>query len=270
MKYSPLFYADTHCHLDMSQFEEDREQVLERAREAGVAFLLTLGSDLESCPKAVEMATQYASYGVYAAVGIHPHDAREIYPDIPESLRTLAEDPRVIAIGETGLDYYYDHSPRQMQTAMFREHILWARETDKPVVVHVRDAYEDALTILEEHFSPSQRGILHCFSGTREDAERVLNLGMHISLGGPLTWKKNEDLRKLAASLPPDRLLCETDSPYLAPAPKRGKRNEPAYVRYVHAALGEIWKCSEEDVARQIARNLGNLFPSLFPEEAAR
>ncbi len=268
MKCSPLFYADTHCHLDMSQFEEDREEVLERAREAKVAFLLTLGSDCESCPRAVDIATKYASYGVYAAVGIHPHDAKEIYPEIPRFLRDLAKDPRVIAIGETGLDYYYDHSPREMQTAMFREHILWARETDKPVVVHVREAYDDALALLEENFASSQRGILHCFSGTQEEAGRVLNLGMHISLGGPLTWKKNEELRKLAAWIPLDRLLCETDSPYLAPVPKRGKRNEPAYVRHVYAVLAEIRNCSEEDLARQMARNLRDLFPSLSPEEA--
>ncbi len=267
MELSPLFYADTHCHLDMSQFEEDREQVLERARQAKVTCMLTLGSDLESCPKAVEMATQYASYGVYAAVGIHPHDAREIYPEIPESLRVLARNPRVIAIGETGLDYYYDHSPRQIQQAMFRDQILWAREVDKPVVVHVRDAYEDALAILEEHFAPSQRGILHCFSGTPEDAKRVLDLGMHISLGGPLTWKKNEELRQLAATLPPERLLCETDSPYLAPSPKRGKRNEPAHVRYVYTKMAEVLGCSEEDLMRQVIQNLKDLFPSLSGEQ---
>ncbi|HPQ37603.1 MAG TPA: TatD family hydrolase [Synergistaceae bacterium] len=269
MKGSPLFYADIHCHLDMSQFEEDREQVLERAREQEVAFLLTLGSDLESCPRAVEIARKYASYGVYAAVGIHPHDAKEIYPEIPESLRALARDPRVIAIGETGLDYYYDHSPREMQRAMFREHILWAREVDKPLVVHVREAYDDALALLEEHFAPSQRGMVHCFSGTREQAERILDLGMYLSLGGALTWKKNDELRKIAASLPAERLFCETDSPYLAPVPKRGKRNEPAYVRYVYPLLAEVLGCFEEELALRMVQNLREFFPSLFPEEAA-
>ncbi len=261
-------YGDTHCHLDMPHFEEDLEEVLSRIEEAELGFVLTLGTDCEDSRRTVELIETYGDYPLYGAVGVHPHDAKTIYPAIPDSIKELGEHPRVIAIGETGLDYYYDNSPRPMQIAMFKEHILWAREVDKPVVIHVRDAWEDSLQTLEENLGPSQKGILHCFSGNAHQARRALDMGLHISLGGPLTWKKNDTLREVVSTIPPERLLCETDAPYLAPVPKRGKRNEPAYVRHVYTVMAKLLGMEEDDLALQIRHNTQELFPTVNWERA--
>lgn len=254
----PLF--DSHCHLYDEVFDDDRPQVLQRAQEAGLARLLVVGSDEATSLEALDLARCHADKGIFCAIGFHPHESRLMGDDIPGSLREAVSDPRVVAIGETGLDYFYDHSERSVQRKVFARHVVWAASIGLPLVVHVRDAFDDALKILEEEGASRCGGVLHCFSGNREEADRALALGFYLSFAGPLTYKKNDALRAVAASVPAERLLVETDSPYLSPHPLRGRRNEPTNVILTVRILAEVRGLAEVELAPLLWENSRRLF----------
>lgn len=222
---------DSHAHLDFDKFADDFDDVLARAAEAGVEMIVTIGTDLPSSRRARDLAHRFSH--LYASAGVHPHEADKFDDADWPALRALWDDPRVRGVGETGLDYYYDFSDRARQQVLFRRHLEVAGEVGRPVVVHVRDAYDDAFRIAEEVGLPAG-GVLHCFTGGPAEAERALALGFHVSFSGIVTFKNAEENRQALPLVPDDRLLVETDSPFLAPIPKRGKRNEPAFV--VHTA----------------------------------
>jgi TatD DNase family protein len=249
--------VDTHAHLDSGQFRDGREAVITRARAEGVGTILTVGCDLDSSRTALELARSFP--GVHASVGIHPHDAATADATTLAALRELASPPEVVAIGETGLDFYRDRAPRDLQRNAFRAQIRLARELAKPLIVHDRDAHGEVLAILQEEGAGEVGGVMHCFSGDLELARACAALGFFISFAGPLTYP-NSTLRAVAAGLPIDVMLVETDCPYLAPQPWRGKRCEPAYVRATAAALAAIKGLSLEDVARVTSLNAFRLF----------
>ncbi len=257
---------DTHCHLEMSQFDGDREEVINRAKEAGFEALITVGSDLEGTRKALQLAGRYDF--IHASVGIHPHDAKDFSQQIYEELREMTKNKKVVAIGETGLDYHYDHSPRDIQRDVFGRHLALAKETGLPIIVHSREAKEDTMAILDE--SGIDRGVLHCFSGDVEMAEKAMSMGLSISLAGPVTFKKAASLREIARIVPDDYLLVETDAPYLAPEPFRGKRNEPCFMLYTAKQVAELRGISFDDLARVTTLNAKRLFGiGYISEEAA-
>ncbi|MDR1733140.1 MAG: TatD family hydrolase [Synergistaceae bacterium] len=254
---------DTHCHINTDPLCSQASEVLRRAGEAGVKRILVVGSTPSDSAEAVRLARLYAAEGVFAAVGIHPHDSKLVEDELPEELLKLAEDPRVAAIGETGLDYHYDHSPRDVQRRVFRLHAEWARRTNKPLVIHVREAMEDALALLKSlPFDAARelRLLFHCYAGGLEYMNEVKALDAYISLAGPVTWAKNDALRETAAQAPEDRLLCETDAPWLTPRPYRGKTNEPAFVRFVYETVAEVRGISVEDLCRITDANAERLF----------
>ncbi|MDR1376417.1 MAG: TatD family hydrolase [Synergistaceae bacterium] len=257
-----MFFIDTHCHINSDQLRKDASAVVSRARGAGVGYMLTVGSDLATSMEAAALSRAYEREGVYAAVGVHPHDSKTVPREIPEALRKLAEDPRVVAVGETGLDYYYDHSPRDVQQNVFRRHVEWAFNINKPLVIHVRDAMADALKLLEGMpFDVSKMPLVfHCYAGGLEYLDAMKDLDAYLSIGGPVTWPKNEELREVASRVPEDRLFCETDSPWLTPRPYRGKLNEPAYVRFVYEEIAKSRGVSVDALARIVDANAARLF----------
>lgn len=257
---------DTHCHLEMAQFDGDREEVIRRAKEAGFEALISVGSSLEGTLGALKLAEQYDF--IYASVGIHPHDAKDFSQQIYEDLKRMTENEKVVAVGETGLDYHYDHSPRHVQREVFKQHLALAKETDLPVIVHSREAEEDTMALLAE--SGISSGVLHCFSGDAQMAEEAMSMGLSISLAGPVTFKKSSALREIVRMVPDDYLLIETDAPYLSPEPFRGKRNEPYYLRHTASYLAELRGISFEDIARITSLNARKLFGvGSMPEDAA-
>jgi TatD DNase family protein len=229
---------DTHTHLDDARYDADREAMIARARDAGVEAFVTIGCDLATSRAAVGLAERYPF--VYATVGVHPHEVKHMGDGWYDELRRLAAQPKVVGYGEIGLDYHYNHSPPKLQRERFREQVLLARELKKPIVVHTREAQEDTIAILREEKAGEVGGVLHCFSGDAWLAKDALDLGFYLSFSGVLTFQNAAMLREIAQTVPPDRLLVETDCPYLTPAPHRGKRNEPAYVRLVAEKLAEI------------------------------
>lgn len=246
-------FFDSHCHLFMKDFNEDRDAVVARARAAGVAHMVFIGYSLDSSRRAVELAEKLD--GCYAAVGIHPHDAKSGSPEVWDALAALARSsPRVVAIGEIGLDYYRDLSPRDVQAAGFRAQLALARRLDLPVVVHDRDAHEDALRILGEA-AGGLSVILHCFSGDRALAAEAWARGYSTGVSGPVTYPKAEPLRALLREAPRDRILIETDAPYLAPEPHRGRRSEPAHVVHAAEQLAALWEMSLQEVGRLTTAN---------------
>ena len=252
---------DSHAHLDFPQFDGDRGTVIERAREAGLVAILNVGTDLPSSRAAVALAEQYGF--IYAAVGVHPHDAKTVTPRVLDELRALARHPKVVAIGEIGLDYYRDRSPRPVQRYVFANQLALAAELGLPVVVHSREAHDDVMAALREWEDRGTEvgcGVLHSYSGGPERLEEVLGLGFSIGVSGPVTFPKAERLRAVAAMIPLERLLVETDCPYLTPVPHRGRRNEPAYVRYVVEAVARARGMPLKRVARATSNNLARLF----------
>jgi len=246
---------DSHAHLDFPQFDTDREAVIARAREAGLAAILNVGADLPSSRAAVALAEQYDF--IYAAVGVHPHDARTVTPAVLDELRALARHPKVVAVGEIGLDYYRDLSPRPVQRQVFADQLALATELALPVVIHSREAYDDVLAALRGW---QGAGVIHSYSAGLERLEEVLALGFFASISGPVTFRRAHRLRAVAAAVPLERLLVETDCPYLTPVPYRGRRNEPAYVRYVAEAVARARGISDEALARATADNARRLF----------
>jgi TatD DNase family protein len=251
---------DSHCHLDFADYGPDRQQVLNRARAAGIVTMICIGSgrDIGSARSAVALAAEERD--VFATVGIHPHDVGHMSEGDWDELGQLARAPRVVGIGETGLDYYYDHSPREAQQAAFRRFLQMCHAARQPVVCHIRDAHADAAAILREEGVPAAGGVIHCFTGGPDDARAYLELGLHLSFSGILTFKKADDIRAAAALAPVDRLLVETDAPYLAPIPHRGKRNEPAFVLETLKQLAAIKGLTTEGMAEATTRNTRRLF----------
>lgn len=252
---------DSHAHLEFPQFDADRKAVLERARAAGVETLLAIGSG--TGPDRLNAAIPFAEQHdwIYATVGIHPHEAKLATEEHFARLDELAHHPRVVAWGEIGLDYYYDHSPREIQQQVFRRQLKQARAAKLPIIIHCRDAWEDCMAILESDWrSSGLGGILHCFTGTPDDARRGLGMGFLVSFAGNVTYPKMQSLRDVVRDLPLDRLLTETDSPFLPPQSKRGKRNEPAFVVEVAQALANVRNLASEEVAAATAENFRRFF----------
>lgn len=252
---------DSHAHIDFPQFAEDRQAMLERARAAGVSTLLAIGTG--PGPDKLDSALPFAEQHdwIYATVGIHPHEAKEVAPQHLDKLASLARHPKVVAWGEIGLDYFYDHSPHDVQQKVFREQMVLAKQVKLPIVIHCREAWSDCLDILEEDWRPTGLGgILHCFSGTFEDARRGLDMGFLLSFAGNSTYPKAQNLRDVAKAVPLANILIETDAPYLAPQVYRGKRNEPAYVGEVAKAIASVRNLSAQTVASATAENFRRFF----------
>lgn len=252
-------FIDSHAHIDGTEFDADREEVIQRAHAAGVSVILNVGTgDPHSgaFERAVELGKTHES--IYTAIGAHPHDAR-LYDDAAEAkIKNLINHDRVIAWGEIGLDFHYDNSPRDVQVEVFKRQLRAARDCDLPVVIHTREAESETIDILRNEYNGS--GIFHCFSGSMDLAQRAIELGFMISFSGIVTFKKADELRAVAKQAPLDRLLIETDCPYLTPIPYRGKRNEPAYVVEVARCLATLHDVSIEDMARITSENFNRFF----------
>jgi TatD DNase family protein len=257
---------DSHCHLDSSDFEADRDEVIARAVDSGIERMVAIGTgegppDLEA---GIRMAERYPVF--LATVGVHPHDAGKATETTLARVSELLAHPKVIALGEIGLDYHYDFAPREAQKQVFTEQMRIAAEQRKPIVIHTREAWEDTLALIERHwFAHNVPGVMHCFSGGEKEAARALALGFYLSFGGIVTFPKAKDLQKVAATAPLDRILLETDSPYLAPVPKRGKRNEPLFVGYTAQKLATLRNMTFEDIASATTANFKRLFTSRTP-----
>jgi TatD DNase family protein len=251
--------VDSHCHLDFATFADDLDDVVARAGAAGVGMMVTIATSIEGCASARRVAERFPN--VYCSVGVHPHEAKTDGQKSADLLIRLAQYEKAVGIGETGLDYYYEHSPRDDQQVSFRAHIETARRTGLPLIVHTRDADEDTAEILAEEMKRAPfTGLIHCFSAGRKLAEAAVDLGLYISVSGIATFKAAEDLRQTLAAVPMDRLLVETDAPYLAPVPNRGKRNEPAFVALTAARLAEIKGVTPQEIAATTTDNFFRLF----------
>ncbi|MDH3229226.1 MAG: TatD family hydrolase [Alphaproteobacteria bacterium] len=255
-----MYLVDSHCHLDFPTFADDLDGVVGRARDAGVGAMVTICTHLSRFVQVRAVAERFE--GIWCSVGVHPHEADGEGPTAtPERLVALATDPLVVGIGETGLDYYYEHSARDAQQASFRAHIQAARQTRLPLIVHTRDADDDTIEILtDEYRNGPFSGVIHCFSTSRYLAERALEIGFYISLSGIVTFKAAADLQDTVRTLPLDRLLIETDAPYLAPVPQRGKRNEPAFVVHTGAAVAALKQVEMAELAQATSDNFFRLF----------
>ena len=266
---------DSHAHVDFPQFDDDRDAMLERARAAGVNTILAIG--VGPGPEKLDAAVPYAEAHdwIYTTVGIHPHEAKQVTSEHLETLARLANHPKVIAWGEIGLDYFYGHSPRDVQQRVFRAQMELAHAAKLPLIIHCRDAWSDCLDILNEYWKPTGLGgILHCFTSTTEDARRGVDMGFMVSFTGNLTYPKAQNIRDVAKDLPLEKILIETDSPYLAPQAVRGKRNEPAYVAEVAKALANVRDLGTEETAAATAENFRRFFhlarPSASPAAVPR
>ena len=251
-------FIDSHSHLDDDRFNEDRDVLIKSLKENKVDIAINVGADLETSINSVKLADKYDN--IYATVGVHPHSASEVTEETLDQFREMAKNEKVVAIGEIGLDFYYDNSPRDIQRKWFKEQINLAKELDLPVVIHSRDATKETFDIIKEAQDGSLRGVLHCFSGSVEMAMEYIKLGFYISLGGPVTFKNARVVREVAEAVPLDKLLIETDCPYLTPEPYRGKRNEPKYVSYVAEKIAQIKNISVEELAKATSANAKDLF----------
>lgn len=251
--------VDHHCHLDFPEFQQDLDGVVARAGAAGVGLLVTISTRMRRFDQVLGVAERYPN--VFCSVGTHPHNAHEELDIPPSEIVRLSQHPKVVAIGEAGLDYHYKNSTPEAQAEGFRNHIAAARETGLPLEIHTRDADEDTIAILEDEYKKGPfPALLHCFTGGRDLAMRAIDIGLYVSFSGVITFKKTEDLQKTAKDLPLDRILVETDAPFLAPNPYRGKTNEPSYVAHTAAKLAEIRGLSNEDLARATTKNFYRLF----------
>ncbi len=260
-----MIFVDSHCHIDGAEFDADREDVIKRAREAGVKMMLVVGTGdaakVENFSRVVQLAARHEN--IFAAVGVHPHDAKTFNAESKRRLIELAKSSeKVIAWGEIGLDFYYDHSPPEVQKEVFRRQIQIADELDLPIIIHSRDADVETVEILTEECGSEnfRGGIMHCFGGTAEMAEKLMNVGFLISFAGNVTFKKADNLREAARVVPLDKLLIETDAPYLAPIPFRGKRNEPSFVVETAKFLADFYKLEVEELAKQTTQNFLDFF----------
>lgn len=248
---------DSHAHLNDERFDLDREYLIENLEKNGIELVVNVGADMESSRASVALADKYEQ--IYAVVGIHPHSATEMNDKALKEIEDLTQNKKVVAIGEIGLDYYYDNSPRDIQRKAFREQIRLAKRLDIPIVVHTRDADADTLEILKEE-REGLRGVIHCFSSDRAQLQEYLDLGFFIALGGPVTFKKTDELKEVAKIVPLEKLLVETDAPYLAPTPYRGKRNEPIFVKETAALIANLRGIMLDDLALQTVKNTKEIF----------
>ena len=254
-----MMLVDSHCHLDFPDFAAERDAVIARARATGIGTMLTIGTRLDQFDKVRAIAERHGN--VWCSVGVHPHEAKEEGQSTPDRLIEATRHPRVIGIGETGLDFYYEHSPRAEQAESFRAHIAASRQTGLPLIVHTRDADQETGDILEQEYGKGAfPGLIHCFSSGPEVARRALALGMFISISGIVTFKAAESLRTIVRDIPIDRLLVETDAPYLAPVPKRGKTNEPAFVAHTAAKVAELKGVTVAELEAATTENFFRLF----------
>jgi len=249
---------DTHCHLDFDEFNSDRESVIGRAKKAGVSHFINIGSSLAGSRKSVELASRYSS--IFASIGIHPHHASETDESALNEIKSLVKKEKVVAVGEVGLDYFKSASPREKQKELFIRFIEISKEHSLPLVIHSRDATDDTLVILKEKCNLPIKGVMHCFSGDEKALNEVLDLGLHVSFTCNLTFKNAKKLREVARHVPPDRLLLETDAPFLAPQAHRGKRNEPSYMTELRDILSELLNLSKEEIERITTDNAKSLF----------
>ncbi|MDJ0841495.1 MAG: TatD family hydrolase [Acidobacteriota bacterium] len=248
---------DSHSHIYMDRYDEDRPAVIARAAEVGILNLLQVGCNLEESRQVIALAERVP--GIYASVGVHPHDADTVTDEVLDALEVLTHHPKVLSWGEIGLDFYYDNSPREIQKAAFEAQMKRAARLDLPVVIHTRDAEPETRDITARHPIP-RGGHVHCFTGSGELAADLLTMGYHIGFTGIITFRKSTDLREVVAAVPLERMLIETDSPYLAPVPHRGKRNEPAYVAEVAKAIAQIKDTPVEEVVRITTENFHRLY----------
>jgi len=249
---------DTHAHLDFPDYNKDLDSVLACANEAGVGYIINVGTSLTTSRKCVTLANRLEN--IYASIGIHPHDAAKVSEQDWKGLELLIQESKVVSVGETGLDYYRNKSPREAQQIIFGRHLKLAEDNNLPVIIHCRDAADDCIKILKEHKNGAIKGVVHCFSGTEEMAKKCLDLGLYISFAGQITFKNAQNLREVAKTVPVERLLLETDSPFLAPQPKRGGRNEPSYLLFIIPVLADIYGLSTEDIMRITTFNAYKLF----------
>jgi TatD DNase family protein len=251
---------DTHCHLHDKQYDGDREQTIARARDAGITAMISVGCDLEDSRKAIELARRFS---LAASVGIHPHEAKDAPEDVAAALAPMLQDQCVVAIGEAGLDYYYDHSPRDAQGRVLREQIRLARDRKLPMIFHQRDAFDDFVAALRDEFAPEamRGGVVHCFTGDAEQARTLVGeFGLKLGIGGVVTFANAEGLRAAVRAVGLEAIVLETDCPYLAPVPVRGRRNEPAFVRHTAERLAEVLGFGIEEIAATTDRNAYSLF----------
>ena len=249
---------DSHVHLDDRRYNNDRDRIIKGLKDDGVELVINIGAALKTSIASVSLAEKYDN--VYATVGVHPHSAKEVDDSTLEILKSFASREKVIAIGEIGLDFHYDNSPRDVQRKWFKKQLDLAKEVDLPVVIHSRSATQETFDIIKEAQDGKLRGVLHCYSDSVEIALEYLKLGFYISLAGPVTFNNARVLKEVAKIVPLDRLLIETDSPYLTPTPNRGKRNEPAYVRYVAAEIAELREMSCDELIKATNKNTKKLF----------
>jgi TatD DNase family protein len=260
VQQSSLGLIDSHAHIQGKEYAGETAAVIQRAGEAGVEQIIVVGGagDMSSNTAAIALAESCA--GLYATVGMHPHDAKDVGEEELQELKNLAAHPKVIAVGETGLDYYYNHSPREVQRRVFAQFIRLAGETELPLVVHERDAAGEAVELMRSEGAGKIRGVIHCFTGDYDAARNYLDLGFYLSFTGIITFKNAQPLRDVVRRVPLDRMFVETDSPYLTPVPHRGKRNEPAYVRLVAGTVARVKSITLEEVAHTTTRNVQQLF----------
>jgi len=253
MEYTSIF--DSHAHYDDAKFDEDRDELISSLPSKGIIGVINCGADLKSSAQSVKLSEKY-DY-IYAAVGVHPHEAKNFGDDTLNELRRLAANKKVVAIGEIGLDYYYDFSPREKQIEVFEKQLILAAELNLPVIIHNRDAHEDTLNILKKH---RPKGVLHCFSGSAETAREIVKLGMFIGLGGAVTFKNAKKPLEVAATVPDEFLLIETDAPYMAPVPFRGKRCDSAMIPYTAEKIAEVRNTTAQEFLNLTAENAKRLF----------
>ncbi|WP_099364150.1 TatD family hydrolase [Fredinandcohnia onubensis] len=249
---------DTHAHLNAIQYQEDLEEVIERAQSEGVEIIVVVGFDRETITRAIELADTYEF--IYATVGWHPVDAIDMTDEDLKWIEELCSHPKVVALGEMGLDYYWDKSPKDIQKEVFRKQIALAKKVKLPIIIHNREATADIIEILEEEKASEVGGIMHCFTGSVEVAKQCMDMNFYISFGGPVTFKNAKKPKEVAAEIPLDRLLIETDCPYLTPHPFRGKRNEPSYVKYVAEQIAELKGVTFEEIAQKTSDNAKRFF----------
>lgn len=249
---------DTHAHLNAIQYQEDLEEVIERAQSEGVEIIVVVGFDRETITRAIELADTYEF--IYATVGWHPVDAIDMTDEDLKWIEELCSHPKVVALGEMGLDYYWDKSPKEIQKEVFRKQIVLAKKVKLPIIIHNREATADIIEILEEENASEVGGIMHCFTGSVEVAKQCMDMNFYISFGGPVTFKNAKKPKEVAAEIPLDRLLIETDCPYLTPHPFRGKRNEPSYVKYVAEQIAELKGVTFEEIAQKTSDNAKRFF----------
>lgn len=250
-------FIDSHCHLSFPQYDSDRTELIARLKKEGIDYVIDIGTEEDNWANVLALSQQHDF--IYSALGVHPHDAKKTNLQTYERLKKLSENKKIAAIGETGLDFFCNLSPKEMQTDVFRQHIRTAKEVKKPLIIHIRDAYQDAIAIIKEERADECGGVLHCFSGDYESAKFFMDAGFFISFAGQITFPKN-NYPELIKNIPIGKIMIETDAPYLAPVPKRGQRNEPSFIKYTAQKIAEIKELSIEDVARITSLNAKKIF----------